>query len=221
MIELQNISKKFDNKTVLQDVSISFADNSTIGLLGESGIGKSTLAKILCGVVSADSGSATINNEVLFNESTKYNRKLGLSIQMVYQNPFSVLDPSQKIRKGIEELILYHHLASKKDVNTLIDSVAENVGLEKDILNHLPYQISGGEAQRIAIAKCLLLKPKLLILDEATSMLDMVTQANVLAMVKREMASNGSILMISHDKQLVEFYCSTVYKVQNCNIVLQ
>ena len=79
-------------------------------------------------------------------------------------------------------------------------------------MNHLPHQISGGEAQRISIARCLLFKPRLLILDEATSMLDVSTQANVIALVRRVMARhNGSILLISHDEELVDYLCDQIY----------
>ena len=84
--------------------------------------------------------------------------------------------------------------------------------LPSKILAHLPRQISGGEAQRVALARCLLLSPKLLILDEATSMLDVSTQANLLALVKAQMVSGGgSVLFISHDRALTDFYCDTVY----------
>ena len=86
------------------------------------------------------------------------------------------------------------------------------VGLDMGILNHLPRQISGGEAQRVAIARCLLFKPRLLILDEATSMLDVSTQANVLALVRRVMEQGGgSVLLISHDRELVDHLCDQIY----------
>ena len=86
------------------------------------------------------------------------------------------------------------------------------MGLDWEILNHLPRQISGGEAQRVAIARCLLLRPRLLILDEATSMLDVSTQANVLGLVRRAMGeAGGSILLISHDRALVERLCGRIY----------
>ena len=94
----------------------------------------------------------------------------------------------------------------------------DKVGLAPQILAHLPHQISGGEAQRVAIARCLLFRPKLLILDEATSMLDVSTQANVLGMVRRQMReSGGSILLISHDEALVKLLCDQIYVFDNKN----
>ena len=136
-----------------------------------------------------------------------------MTIQMVYQQPYSSLDYNQKIIKGFHELIRYHKLAeSKAQAQRLIEELMVDVGLEMEILNHLPHQISGGEAQRISIARCLLFRPRLLILDEATSMLDVSTQANVIALVKRVMARhNGSILLISHDEELVNYLCDQIY----------
>ena len=105
------------------------------------------------------------------------------------------------------------HLAeNKKAAETLIADILVQMQLPTKILAHLPRQISGGEAQRVALARCLLLRPKLLILDEATSMLDVSTQANLLALVRAQMIpSGGSVLFISHDRALTDFYCDTVY----------
>ena len=98
----------------------------------------------------------------------------------------------------------------------LTQDLLEEVGLERDILFHLPHQISGGEAQRIAIARCLLFQPKLLILDEATSMLEVMTQANVLSLVRRVMKKRGgSVMLISHDEGLVQYFCDKIYIFDN------
>ena len=214
MLEIKTCCKSFGNQTVLQDVSMTIPDGSIIGMFGESGIGKSTLAKILCGVMPPDAGEVFLDGQLLVSEKSNYDRRRGLSIQMVYQQPYATLDPSQKIGVGLRELISYHRLAeNKKAAETLITDVLAQMQLPSKILAHLPRQISGGEAQRVALARCLLLRPKLLILDEATSMLDVSTQANLLALVKAQMIpSGGSVLFISHDRALTNFYCNTVYE---------
>ena len=214
MLEIKNCCKSFENQTVLQDVSLTIPDGSIIGMFGASGIGKSTLAKILCGVMPPDTGAVFLDGKLLVSQKEAYDRKRGLSIQMVYQQPYATLDPLQKIGAGLRELISYHHLAeNKKAAEALIADVLTQMQLPPKILAHLPWQISGGEAQRVALARCLLLRPKLLILDEATSMLDVSTQANLLALVKAQMVSGGgSVLFISHDRALTDFYCDTVYE---------
>ena len=213
MLEIKNCCKSFGNQTVLQDVSLTIPEGSIIGIFGASGIGKSTLAKILCGVTAPDAGEIFLDGQLLVSEQHPYDRRRGLAIQMVYQQPYATLDPSQKIGAGLLELISYHHLVeNKKAAETLIADILTQMQLPSKILAHLPRQISGGEAQRVALARCLLLSPKLLILDEATSMLDVSTQANLLALVKAQMLpSGGTVLFISHDRALTDHYCDTVY----------
>ena len=213
MLEIKNCCKAFGDQTVLQDVSLNIHDGSIIGVSGASGIGKSTLAKILCGVMPPDAGEVFLDGQLLVSEKSNYDRRRGLSIQMVYQQPYATLDPSQKIGAGLRELISYHRLTkNKQETEKLIADILAQMQLPSKILAHLPRQISGGEAQRVALARCLLLSPKLLILDEATSMLDVSTQANLLALVKAQMLPNGgSVLFISHDRALTDFYCDTVY----------
>ncbi len=213
MLEIKTCCKSFGSQTVLQNVSMTIPDGSIIGVSGASGIGKSTLAKILCGVMPPDAGEVSLDGKLLVSQKEAYDRKCGLAIQMVYQQPYASLDPSQKIGAGLRELISYHRLAeNKKAAETLIADILVQMQLPAKILAHLPRQISGGEAQRVALARCLLLRPKLLILDEATSMLDVSTQANLLALVKAQMLPNGgSVLFISHDRALTDFYCDVVY----------
>ena len=213
MLEIKNCCKSFGNQTVLQDVSLNIPDGSIIGMSGASGIGKSTLAKILCGVTAPDAGAVFLDGKLLVSPKEAYDRKRGLAIQMVYQQPYATLDPLQKIGAGLRELISYHRLTkNRQETEKLIADILAQMQLPSKILAHLPRQISGGEAQRVALARCLLLSPKLLILDEATSMLDVSTQANLLALVKAQMVpGGGSVLFISHDRALTEHYCDTVY----------
>ena len=213
MLEIKTCCKSFENQTVLQDVSLNIPAGSIIGMFGASGIGKSTLAKILCGVMPPDAGEVFLDGQLLVSEKSNYDRRRGLSIQMVYQQPYASFDPSQKIGAGLRELISYHRLTkNRQETKTLIADILAQMQLSTKILAHLPRQISGGEAQRVALARALLLSPKLLILDEATSMLDVSTQANLLALVKAQMIpSGGSVLFMSHDRALTDFYCDTVY----------
>ncbi len=217
MISIENLEKSFGDKLIFKNLDCLIEDGHFVGIYGASGIGKSTLAKILCGVLRPDAGRILFDGKLLYSADSKYDRTTGIQIQMVYQQPYSTLDPNQKIYDGFVELIKYHNFASDKaETAELIERIMTEVNLETSILNHLPHQISGGEAQRVSIAKCLLFNPKLLILDEATSMLDVSTQANVISMVKRSMAkNNGSVMLISHDNELVNAICDDIYLFEN------
>lgn len=220
MIEIRGLKKSFGSKLIFSNVNMTIPDGKWVGLYGPSGIGKSTLAKLLCGVLRPDEGEIRLNGKPLVSVGKSYDRRAGLAIQMVYQQPHASLDGAQKIGAGLRELIAYHHFAgSRADTDALIDSLLEDVGVDREILCHLPHQISGGEAQRVAIARCLLFQPKLLILDEATSMLDVSTQANVIALVRRVAERvGGSVLLISHDRELVEYLCDHIYFMENQQI---
>lgn len=213
MIHAEHLKKSFQGRLVFEDVTFDIPAGSITGVYGASGIGKSTLAKLLCGILKPDEGEIFLDGTLLSSPRSRYDRKRGVQIQMVYQQPYAALDGSQKLLDGFYELIRYHRFAQNRaEANRLLDSLMAEVGLDREILNHLPRQISGGEAQRAAIAKCLLFRPRLLILDEATSMLDVSTQANVLALVRHVMEqSGGSILFISHDRELVEHLCNQIY----------
>ena len=147
MLEIKNCCKSFGSQTVLQNVSLNIPAGSIIGVSGASGIGKSTLAKILCGVTKPDKGEAFLDGQLLVSEKSNYDRRRGLSIQMVYQQPHATLDPSQKIGAGLRELISYYRLAeNRRAAEKLIADILAQMQLPSKILAHLPRQISGGEA---------------------------------------------------------------------------
>ena len=147
MISIQNIEKSFSGNPVLQDVSFDIPDGKICGVFGKSGIGKSTLAKVLCGVCPPDAGAVTLDGQTLVSADHPYDRRLGIRIQMVYQQPYATLDPSQKIGAGFTELIRYHRFRPKGEELSLTKEMLDKVGLAPQILAHLPHQISGGEAQ--------------------------------------------------------------------------
>lgn len=216
MIEIENVSKAY-GKPVLSGVNAVFRDGETAGIYGESGCGKSTLAKILCGVERADCGELKIDGVTVFSAKKKYDRKIGKAIQYVYQQPFASLDPAQKIGDALTELIRYNKIArSKSEARNIARHAAEEMGIKREVLESLPNEISGGEAQRVAVIRCLLLNPKMIILDEATSMLDVSTQANVLAKVREiQKKNNLTVLFISHDRELVKTFCDRIYLYEN------
>jgi len=214
LIILKNVGKTFGEKTVLKGVDMTINRGMITGLYGESGCGKSTLARILCGTETPGEGEIKLNGESLYLNGLKFNPKFRGRVQMVWQQPYSPLDPVQKIGSGFKELVAYHKLAKgKRERDELISSAIEAMQLPPEILTAYPSRISGGEAQRVVIARCMLLNPELLILDEATSMLDSSSQASVMSRVKSLAETRGvSVLLISHDKELVNCAADVIYK---------
>ncbi|MBO4915832.1 MAG: ATP-binding cassette domain-containing protein [Oscillospiraceae bacterium] len=220
MIETRDLQKSFGGKLVLEKANVVIPDGEIVSIYGASGIGKSTFAKLLCGVLRPDAGEIVLDGVCIGAADRPYDRRRGIAIQMVYQQPYASLDPCQKLAAGFCELIRYHHLAPRGREEETLAPILSAVGLDSGILHHLPHQISGGEAQRIAIARCLLFKPRLLILDEATSMLDVSTQANVIALVRRAMTeTNGSVLLISHDRALVDHVSNSTYVFEHNQLI--
>lgn len=213
MIRCEALGKHYGKQPILQNASLTLAPGEFVGLTGESGCGKSTLARLLCGVEAPDSGVIYLDGTPLVSPKRPYDRARGLAIQLVWQQPAASLDPVQKLGAGLRELCRCHRICPKGQEAALIEKMLADVGLEPDILTHLPHQISGGEAQRVALARAMLLRPRLLILDEATSMLDVTTQANLLALVRRLMGADGAVLLISHDQALVSCICSRSYRL--------
>ena len=217
-IEVKNLSFSYKEKLILSNASFCIKDATITSFYSPSGSGKSTIAKLLTGILLPSSGEIFLDGKLLSSKN-HYDRKNGLKIQMVYQNPTSSFDSEQKLISSIIELIKYHKLCTKEQRSEYIKEFATSLNIDQDILNHLPTQISGGEAQRIALMKALMLKPKVLILDEATSMLDVSTQANVIALAKRKINElGGSILLITHDKALSECLSDQIYTIKQNKI---
>ncbi|MBQ1907644.1 MAG: ABC transporter ATP-binding protein [Firmicutes bacterium] len=213
MIEARNLKKSFKGKTVLEYAAFTIGGGEFVGFYGPSGIGKSTAARVLCGLVKPDAGEVLLDGKPIAAPGMSYDRKAGLCIQMVFQQPHAALDPVQKLGSAFRELAKARFPGiTRESAAELIGSSLAEAGLDAGILARLPSQISGGEAQRVCIARCLMLSPRLLILDEATSMLDVSTQANVMGAVTRAArARGGSILLISHDRALIERVCQRIY----------
>lgn len=204
ILNASKLKKTYGNKTIFSDVSMQIDEGEFVSLFGVSGSGKSTIARIILGLEKADEGE--IKSE---------------KAMMVFQQPSLSLDPKQRIGKGFDEIIKYHHFANgNEESKQLACEMLKKVGLNEDILSHYPHQISGGEAERVCIARALLFSPKLLIMDEATSMLDAETTKEIIRLVRKLIIeSGGSILFISHDNELVKKYSDRIYVLSEGNMV--
>lgn len=215
MLEVEGISKKFvkgvlGGQTVeaVKDVSFSLPEGKTLGIVGNSGCGKSTVARILLSLLTPDTGSARIDGEELFLGDRRKDRARTRKIQMIFQHPESSLDPAKKIQYSLEEPMKIHGMFHREGRRDRIRQLMDLVDLREDLLDRRPRQLSGGEAQRVMIARALTLEPKILILDEPTSMLDVSVQAQVLNLLKELQEKMGlSYVFISHDIAVVRWFC--------------
>lgn len=188
----------------VQDVSFSIANGETVGLVGESGSGKSTVAHALFGIVGADRGEVILNGvDILSLPSRKRRRALG-QMQMVFQDPYSSLDPRMTVAQVVAEPLRTHEDMSHEERSERVAELLAVVGLRNDYAGRYPHEFSGGQRQRIAIARAMSTNPELLILDEAVSALDASITGqivNLLLDLREEFAT--SFLFISHDMTLV------------------
>ncbi|PLR37517.1 ABC transporter ATP-binding protein [Chimaeribacter coloradensis] len=206
----------------LRDVSFSVPRGTTHALVGESGSGKSTLARILLGFQTADSGRIVLDGIDTTGLSGEAQRQMRQKIQLVYQNPFASLDPSQSLYQIIEEPLLNFAPLSKSERRARVEAVTTRVALPLELLARKPRALSGGQRQRVAIARALVLQPGILVLDEATSALDVTVQAQILALLQQLQQQLGlTYLFISHDLATVRRIAHSVTVLRAGEVVDQ
>lgn len=226
-IEIDNLSQHFSlgngdehRLQVLDGVSLRVDRGTTHALVGESGSGKSTLARILLGFQRPDSGRVLIDGIDTTDLSSEARRQLRQKIQLVYQNPFASLDPSQTLFQVIEEPLKNFGKLSKAERRAKVEAITQRVALPLDILTRKPRELSGGQRQRVAIARALILEPQILVLDEATSALDVTVQAQILQLLDNLQQQLGlSYLFISHDLATVRQLAHSVSVLRSGKLV--
>jgi peptide/nickel transport system ATP-binding protein len=218
-----NVSKTYGKKgqgvKALDDISFSLEKGEALGIVGESGCGKSTLAKAICSLETIDSGTLEVAGVTLPAKRAMQRRCLYRKAQMVFQNPVDSFDPRMRLKKSITEAARNFGM-SAREADRCLSETLDRVGLPADYAYRRPHQISGGECQRAAIARALLVRPEILICDEVTSALDVSVQAQILSLlhdVRKEYAM--SLLFISHDLAVVQSLCSRIAVMYRGRIV--
>lgn len=207
ILDLHRVTKRFRStrrgaRPALEDVSLDLREGEILGVLGQSGSGKSTLARLILGLETPDSGSITRSLGGKDNPSGT----AGTDVQLVFQEPHDVFDPRMKLRTSLEAPLLQRRDCNAEDRAALIEGVVREVELDPALLDRYPSQCSGGQLQRLTIARALLLEPAVLICDEATSALDAVTQRKVLDLLLRLHRDRRlSLIMISHDMNVLRY----------------
>ena len=190
----------------VKDLSFQIRRGTTLGLVGESGSGKSTVASALTGLVKPDAGAAKLGDADVFGVRGSAEKALRRRISLVFQDPFSTLNPRTRIGTAVEEPLRVHKVVEGKSARRArIDELLELVGLPTSFASRYPHELSGGERQRVSIARALAGEPELLILDEATASLDVSVQSRVLALLAKLQRDMGlTYLFIAHDLAVVQ-----------------
>lgn len=217
MLKAENISKSFIDRSsgktfeLLHDVSLEIKAGEAVVLMGGSGSGKSTLARILLRLLPCDCGKIYFQGRDITQATAKDLSIFRRNVQFISQRPESFLDPRQTLGCSLKEAFTVFNLPYDEEK---IKEMLDLVKLNAELLQRYPHQVSGGEIQRICLVRALLLEPKLLILDEPTSMLDISVQAQILHLlrdIRRE--KQLAYLFITHDKQLAKWLCDRVLHI--------
>lgn len=213
LVDVRGLSVTFEKKELfkkarvvraVKDVSFQIAEGETLGLVGESGSGKSTTGRAVLQLVPVAAGDVTVAGQNLITLKGKSLRAARRNMQMIFQDPYSSLDPSSTVGASISEPLLVHEGMSAKQARARAVELLELVGLRESHVNRYPYEFSGGQRQRVAIARALALNPKFIVCDEAVSALDVSTQNQVINLLEKLRAEFGlSYLFIAHDLAIV------------------
>jgi len=214
LLEINNLDKSFGSRRFLtsdsyvvhavDNVSFSIRHGETTALVGESGSGKSTTGRCLLRLVEPAAGSILYDGTDILSLSEDQLRSLRKEIQIIFQDPFSSLNPRMSIDSMLREVLHVHRIAHGESATRLIESMLDQVGLTGDSAHRYPHEFSGGQRQRVAIARALILNPRFIVCDEPVSALDVSVRAqilNLLADLKQQL--NLTMLFISHDMAVV------------------
>ena len=249
ILEVEHVSKSFylskkEKLKAVNDVSFSLYENETLGIVGESGCGKTTLSRLIVSLYEVDEGKIIFNNEIInknyyFNElkklkKSKLDKKQFLiekeklknlsygdsnSVQMIFQDPIASINPRMSIYDVIKEGLV---IQGEKDENVIAEkvyNVLEKVGLSKDIINRFPNEFSGGQLQRIGIARALIMNPKIIIADEIVSALDVSIQSQIINLLNEIKKEGLSIIFIAHNLNIVKYFCNRIIVMYKGQIV--
>ncbi|GIO31995.1 MULTISPECIES: ABC transporter ATP-binding protein [Paenibacillus] len=222
LLEVEHLKKYFPirkglwNKTVghvkaVDDISFSVRRGETFGLVGESGCGKSTTGRSILRLIEPSGGKVRFEGREITELSSEEMRKQRRDMQIVFQDPFSSLDPRHSVQRILEEPLIVHGISNRKERQQRIAKLIEVVGLTRTHLHRYPHQFSGGQRQRIGIARALALQPKLIVADEPVSALDVSIQSQVINLLQDLQAEYKlTYIFIAHDLSVVKHICDRV-----------
>ena len=213
------LRKVVGNVKAVNNANLNISEGETLGIVGESGSGKTTLALAIMRLISSK-GHITFMGKKLDGLTNNQLKPIRRDIQMVFQDPYGSLSPRFTIEQIIAEGLDVHNLDEGQNRRKMVENILLEVGLEKEMIDRYPHEFSGGQRQRIAIARAMILKPKLLILDEPTSALDMTVQVQIVKLLRDlQIKYSLAYLFISHDLRVIRALSHKVIVMSNGDIV--
>ncbi|WNS75156.1 dipeptide ABC transporter ATP-binding protein [Bacillus sp. DTU_2020_1000418_1_SI_GHA_SEK_038] len=208
---LKNFGKAKEQIKAVNDVSFQLFEGETYGMVGESGCGKSTTGRTILRLLEPTVGKAFYKNQDIFQLDSRKLRDLRQEMQMVFQDPYSSLNPRIRIGHILEEPLTIHQIGNKKDRTEMVMNILEKVGLREDQYYRYPHEFSGGQRQRIGLARALIINPKIVILDEPVSALDVSIQSQIINLLKElQRDLKLTYIFISHDISVVRHICDRI-----------
>lgn len=206
--------------SAVNNVSFQIKKGECFGIIGESGSGKTTVGKIVAGLLRPTSGNICINGKSVLNGQDSISSDFRRRVQMIFQEPDGVMDPRWKIERSMLEPLDIHFSLSRQEKLNKVNHWLETVGLSPEHLDRYPFELSGGQLQRLAFARALSLEPDLIIADEPTSSLDVSVQAQILTLMKEiQQKYDLTILFITHDLYVARQMCSEIAVMHNGRFV--
>ena len=212
LLEVQNLKKRYSSKLpyVINGVSFSMDHGETVGIFGGSGCGKSTIGQTIAGLYSPSGGTLLMNGQPMDRRWYAAHRR---SVQILFQHPEVSFDPRMTLEDSMREPYRFYNIPFRPAEHK---AWLARFGIYPEHMNRYPAELSGGELQRMALARAMLLSPQLLILDEPTSMLDVISQAQIIALLRTLQAEQGlGFLFISHDIELSRMVCERILHLEN------
>lgn len=214
---LGKVTKKFH---AINNIELNVYRGETLGLVGESGCGKTTVGRAITRLIDISSGTISFEGKKISEMTSKEKHQLRKDIQIIFQDPYSSLNPRKSIGQTIEEPMEVFNICNAKQRKERTIEILQKTGLSEEYYNRYPHELSGGQRQRVGIARALSLSPKLIICDESVSALDVSVQAQVLNLLNELKKDFGfAYIFISHDLSVVKYMSDRIIVMQKGNIV--
>ncbi|MEU5398271.1 ABC transporter ATP-binding protein [Streptomyces sp. NPDC005963] len=224
VLELDDVSFTYRGRTapVVQNIALTVEQGQSLALVGESGAGKTTLLRLLLGLTSPTAGAVRFDGDELRLRDRELMRRFRRSVQCVFQDPYSSLDPRRRVGHIVSEPLRSLGLDTRATAGPKVAAALERVGLSADAAERYPHEFSGGQRQRIAIARATVCGPRVLLADEPVSALDVTTRVKVVDLLNELKRDHGlTMVMVSHDLSVVASLCERTAVLENGRIVEQ